>query len=647
MAKINLLDSSIYNLIAAGEVVERPASVVKELVENSIDAGAKNIKIEIIDGGIKQIKVSDDGMGIEKEYLKNAFMPHATSKIEKAEDLNNILTLGFRGEALASIAAISNVKMISKVNSEELGNQITLSAGKILSQSEVGASNGTTIIVEDIFFNVPARAKFLKKAKSEEQEITNMVERFVLANPKLNISYFADGKQIFSSEGSTLKDAIYCVYGKEAVNELLEVSGETEGMKLFGYIGRPSFSKPNRTYQTIVLNGRYIQNTTIATAITNAYGEMLMKRRYPFFVVNIEIDPSTVDVNVHPNKLDVRFENSGKIFSFVYDKASRALSEMDYILKVDTTTGEVLNQSVNIDAIQTKNDDEQIIKHSPLNYYPQQQSKQIDKANVNLNPFADLTNVEENKKEELTEKILDSAMTLSASSSEAADNFGLGSKLLEKLATDAKKQNTYTQSSMLNSAQMNNLKIKIVGKLFNTYILIEYGENMYMIDQHAAHERILYEKFTREYNSRTLAIQPLMFPYILTVNPTEEQMLADSLDEMRELGFDIDEFGDRTFKVSAIPMLLADINFNDFFSSFLSDVKGIQIKKQSDIVKEKLMQHSCKSAIKAGNDLSQSEIELLFAEMNNEKIPLFCPHGRPIAVRITKTEIEKWFKRIV
>ena len=647
MAKINLLDSSIYNLIAAGEVVERPASVVKELVENSIDAGAKNIKIEIIDGGIKQIKVSDDGMGIEKEYLKNAFMPHATSKIEKAEDLNNILTLGFRGEALASIAAISNVKMISKVNSEELGNQITLSAGKILSQSEVGASNGTTIIVEDIFFNVPARAKFLKKAKSEEQEITNMVERFVLANPKLNISYFADGKQIFSSEGSTLKDAIYCVYGKESISELLEVSGETEGMKLFGYIGRPSFSKPNRTYQTIVLNGRYIQNTTIATAITNAYGEMLMKRRYPFFVVNIEIDPSTVDVNVHPNKLDVRFENSGKIFSFVYDKASRALSEMDYILKVDTTTGEVLNQSVNIDAIQTKNDDEQIIKHSPLNYYPQQQSKQIDKANVNLNPFADLTNVEDNKKEELTEKILDSAMTLSASSSEAADNFGLGSKLLEKLANDTKKQNTYTQSSMLENQQMNNLKIKVVGKLFNTYILIEYGENMYMIDQHAAHERILYEKFTREYNSRTLAIQPLMFPYILTVNPTEEQMLADSLDEMRELGFDIDEFGDRTFKVSAIPMLLADINFNDFFSSFLSDVKGLQIKKQSDIVKEKLMQHSCKSAIKAGNDLSQSEIELLFAEMNNEKIPLFCPHGRPIAVRITKTEIEKWFKRIV
>ena len=286
MAKINLLDSSVYNLIAAGEVVERPASVVKELVENCIDAGSTQIKVEIIDGGIKEIRVTDNGHGIEKEYLVNAFLPHATSKIEKASDLDNIFTLGFRGEALASIAAVSNIKLTSKVADQELGNQITLSAGKVLSQNSVGFANGTTIVVSDLFFNVPARAKFLKKAKSEEQEITNIIERFILANPTLNFTYIADGKQVLYNQGGTLQDAIYAVYGKQAIAETLEVVAQKEGIKLYGFVGRPSFSKPNRTYQTIVINGRYVQNTTIATAATNAFGEMLMKRKYPFFVLS-------------------------------------------------------------------------------------------------------------------------------------------------------------------------------------------------------------------------------------------------------------------------------------------------------------------------------------------------------------------------
>ena len=655
MSKINVLDSSVYNLIAAGEVVEKPASVVKELVENSIDAGAKNIKVEIIDGGIKQIKVSDDGSGIEKEYMAKAFLPHATSKIEKASDLDNILTLGFRGEALASIAAVSNVKLISKVRSEELGNTISLSAGKITNQGSVGAPDGTTMIVSDLFFNVPARAKFLKKAKSEEAEITNMIERFILANPTLKISYFADGKQIIASEGNSLRDAMYAVYGKQVLTETLEVHNKNKIMEVKGYIGRPSYSKPNRTYQTIVINGRYIQNTTIAAAVTNAYGEMLMKRRYPFFVLEIKIDPVAIDVNVHPTKMEVRFGNDIPIYSFIYDAVSRALSEMDYILSVDTQTGEVIKRSES-DVLAPQNSDFDA-KFQPksadfANFYPKENSKQIDKAGVNLNPFADVTTYKTpEQKQEVASKIIDSSITLSAGTDiKAADGFGLGSVLLEKLAQGNNAPSDYKteqQGMMTDSQEFSNAMIKTIGKLFNTYILVEYGDNLYMIDQHAAHERILYEKFTKEYNAHALVIQPLMFPYILTVNPTEYTMLTECLNQMRELGFDIDEFGDRTFKISAIPMLLSNINFDVFFAGFLADIKNTNNMKQSDFVKEKLMQHSCKSAVKGGNDLSKSEIEELFKAMNDEKIPLFCPHGRPIAVRVTKTEIEKWFKRIV
>ncbi|MBQ8468799.1 MAG: DNA mismatch repair endonuclease MutL [Clostridia bacterium] len=659
MAKINVLDSSIYNLIAAGEVVEKPASVVKELIENSIDAGAKNIKVEILDGGIKEIRVTDDGSGIEKEYLTKAFLPHATSKIEKASDLDNIFTLGFRGEALASIAAVSNVKMTSKVANEELGNTITLSAGKIVNQSAIGAANGTTIVVSDLFFNVPARAKFLRKAKSEEQDITNIIERVILANPALNISYYADGKQVLASQGKTLKEAMYSVYGKQVLTETLEVSGGNQTIKVFGYIGRPSYSKPNRTYQTVIVNGRYILNQTISTAVANAYGEMLMKRRYPFFVLKIDVDPTVVDVNVHPNKLEVRFSNAVPVYSVVYDAVSRALSEMDYVLEVDTSTGEVTKRSDSDIAISNtfSANSAESERTKPLeNVYMPTKSKEVDKAGVNLNPFADLYNINsQTQKEQLSEKILDSTITLSSAGDAAADGFGIGSKLIEKLASSNSTQpdNEFvkpkaTQQSMLQSDELNRIKIKTIGKLFNTYILIEYGDNLYMIDQHAAHERILYEKFTKEYNAKRLVIQPLMFPYILTVNPTEFTILSECLDQMRELGFDIDEFGDRTFKVSALPMLLSDLNFDMFFEGFLSETKSnLSALKQSDMVKEKLMQHSCKSAVKAGNDLSNLEIETLFKEMNNEKIPLFCPHGRPIAVRVTKTEIEKWFKRIV
>ena len=664
MAKINLLDSSVYNLIAAGEVVERPASVVKELVENCIDAGATSIKVEIIEGGIKEIRVTDNGHGIEKEYLVNAFLPHATSKIEKASDLDNIFTLGFRGEALASIASVSNIKLTSKVANEELGNTIELSAGKVLKQTSTGASDGTTIVVADLFFNVPARAKFLKKPKSEEQEITNIIERFILANPKLKFTYIADGKQVMYNQGGTLKEAIYSVYGKQAINECIEIFGSREGLKIWGFVGRPSFSKPNRTYQTIVINGRYVQNTTIATAITNAYGEMLMKRKYPFFVVMLDIDPTTVDVNVHPNKMEVRFENSGKIFSCVYEAVSRALSQMDYVLEIDTTTGEVskipttqtftdiqsAQISPNINSIQSS------IKQEPLTtslHSKQTTSKKIDKAGVDLSKISVLNNTVDSTKESLKpatdtqlntiSKHVDMSVQFSSQNSQVADGFGVGSNLLEQLATYGYKQ----VQEQIDTPDITTSAVKVVGKLFNTYIVVEYDNCMYLIDQHAAHERILYEKFKREVDNKQVVVQPLMFPYILSVNANEYNIIDNCLEQLRALGFDIEDFGDRSFKISALPMTLTNLNFETFFANFLKDVNNNVGYKQSNLIQDKLMQLSCKSAVKGGNDLSKAEIESLFINMNEEKIPLFCPHGRPIAVKVSKTEIEKWFKRIV
>lgn len=645
MAKINVLDSSIYNLIAAGEVVERPASVIKELVENAIDAHSSQIKIEITEGGIKEIRVTDNGHGIEQEYMVNAFLPHATSKIEKASDLDNIFTLGFRGEALASIAAVSNVKLISKVANSELGNEIVLSAGKIISQNSVGATDGTTIIVSDLFFNVPARAKFLKKPKSEEQEITNMIERFVLANPNLNISYYADGKLVLHSQGGTLKDAIYAVYGKQAISETMSIESQKDSISVSGFIGRPSFAKPNRTYQTIVINGRYVNNTTIATAVTNAYGEMLMKRKYPFFVLDIRLDPTCVDVNVHPNKMEVRFENSGKIFSIIYEAVSRALSEMDYVLQVDTQTGEVTKMHDGMQIAQAvATNQEQPVK-VPTAPNINTSSQKIDKAGVDLGDLNSLVYQEPTMKINPEQQTLvDTAIKFASTTNQVADGFGLGSHLLEKLAS---KGSPNAEQQKLETPELISAQIKTIGKLFNTYILVEYGDNLYLIDQHAGHERILYEQFKREVNNQRLVIQPLMFPYILSLNAIEYNLIESMLDQIRELGFEIDEFGDNTFKISSVPMLLSGLNFEDFFANFLRDVQGGVKLGSSDLIKDKLMQHSCKSAVKGGNDLSKSEIESLFEQMNDEKIPLFCPHGRPIAVRVTKTEIEKWFKRIV
>lgn len=658
MAKvINVLDSSVYNHIAAGEVVERPASVIKELVENSIDAGATRIDIEIENGGINKIKVSDNGIGIDKQFVKTAFLPHATSKISKIDDLDNILTLGFRGEALASIAAVSKVLMVTKPENQDIASAIEIEGGAVLKEYETGRTTGTTTTISDLFFNVPARKKFLKKDKSEEQEVTALVSRFILANPTIYFSYKADGKTIFSSPGTNLEDAIFSVYGKEAVTETLKVDFSKGDYKVFGFVGRPSFSKPNRTYQTLVINGRYVINSTISAAISNAFGEMLMKRKYPFYVLHMTLPADQIDVNVHPNKLDVRFANNSLVYSLFFEGVGRALSSMDYVASaedknIEKAIDQVQTASI-LDTLKTIDDSGTVSveKQTFIIPEPVKPAEKIDRAGVNLNPFSrDIKSMTEEEKDEFRDTVLDATL-YSSSSDKVKDGFGLGSKLLERLTETKEEDKYYSSNYAITKAPIQtdlNLEkaIKKVGKIFNTYLIVEVDDDVFFIDQHAAHERVLYEKFKAQYDSKSIAVQPLLFPYVLSLNPLESNIIEENLETMQELGFDISEFGNNTYKVNAVPAIVSEMNFDTFFNEFLSDTKNT-LKKSSDLIKDYLMQHSCKSAIKGGNDLTDSEINQLFNQMGKEKIALFCPHGRPIAIRISKSEVEKWFKRIV
>lgn len=710
MSKINVLDPSIYNLIAAGEVVERPASVIKELVENSIDAGAKNITIEIKNGGISFMQVSDDGSGIEESDFKSAFLPHATSKIKKADDLDSIFTLGFRGEALASIASVAKVKLVSKTKNDEMGSSLTVEGGKFGEISKVSSNVGTTITVRDLFFCVPARAKFLKKSKTEEQEITNIINRIVLAHPDIKFVYVVDDKRVLSSIGSTKKEAMFSVYGKESVNETLEVFAERDGVSVNGFVGKPTYSKSNRTYQTLIINGRYVINLTVQTAVANAYGDFLMKRQYPFFILYLNVPVTEIDVNVHPNKLDVKFLKSNLVYSVVFEAVSRALNDMDYVKQIDIETNAGLSFS------------KSFASNKPV--------EKIDKAGVNLNPFSFSNDMlTKSQKDEMSDVLMNSV--LEDNGGIVKDNFGIGSKLLERLnekiiesdngfadsnnygkdfskehiiiekhiSNDNQEQVCENQSiktnynelisnqetakgnTNLNSENSQILKqedfnkeqkvqssfiqnaiyqkekteqidfaeneIKLVGKIFNTYLVIEWGQNMYLIDQHAGHERIKYDKLKAEYKTGNIVVQPMLIPFVLSLNPEDDQILYDNLEAIKSVGFDIDEFGDRTYKISAVPAIVADMDFNKFFSMFLAEKIGKNKITEDEIVKDKLMQMACKSAVKGGDDLSKTEIDNLIREMSDKNIVLFCPHGRPVVVRITKTEIEKWFKRIV
>ena len=623
MATINILTPDVFNKIAAGEVVERPASVIKELVENSIDSGATFITIEILGGGIEKMVVTDNGCGIEKSELKKAFLPHATSKIKDARDIESILTLGFRGEALASIASVAKVCLTSRPKDASMGSQISVEGGVVSGESEVGAPCGTKMEVASLFYNVPARAKFLKKPKTEEQEITGVVSKFILANPYISFRYLADGKLVLETSGKGPQDALYSVYGKSALNETIELNYEQDGLKLFGFIGKPSFSKPNRTYQTLILNGRFINSYQVSASVQEAYQEKLMKRQYPFYCLYLTVPPDCVDVNVHPSKMEVRFSEASKIFNFVFSACYKAINGLDEVTKAYL---EDSNKSIEKEANVA----------FALNDFKPQASVITETKQLDTIGFGNTDNI----------NVDDSVSLISAitainkdENDGLKDGFGMGSVLLESL------------NNMPQQNEQENMGIKPeirkIGKFFNTYLLLEDSENLFIIDQHAAHERLMYEKFKKNLESGQLAIQPLLIPYILDLNASEIELFENNINAMEALGFSVEPFGKNSYKISTIPSIVSDINFEEFFANFLRETKRNQELTKLDLVKDEIMQLSCKSAVKGGWDLSESEIEGLYNSLSKEKVALFCPHGRPIVIRITKQEVEKWFKRIV
>lgn len=653
MATINILDSSVFNLIAAGEVVERPASIIKELVENSIDAHASTISVEVYGGGIEKIIVTDNGSGIEKDQLKKAFLPHATSKIKNKEDLVQIFTLGFRGEALPSISSVSKVTIESKPNDQDVGYRIFSTASEIGDVEPCSVNSGTCVTVEDVFYNVPARAKFLKKPKQEENEITTLMAKLILTNPSIAFRFFADGKMIYQSTGLGVKDALFCVYGKNAINETLEVNYSCDVATITGVLGKPSLNKPNRTYQTIIVNGRFVNSQQISFAVANALEGYLMKRQYPFFVYYLTIPTESVDVNVHPNKLEVRFSKEHEIYSAVYNATSRAINQLDNIAEVNVfkepkTDPDLIlpEQAVKVSnsMVGFNNTDDLIIGDEINSNKPIEKQSFTSQPEHNSLSLSDETS--ENEIESKQEQYVNAILGYKQDDSlKVADGFGLGSSLLNKLANIS--QNTKKTKVQQEELLHNENTIKKVGKLFNTYLILEDSANAYFIDQHAAHERLLYEKFKSEVEEQSVATQPLLAPYILQVNANEKDVIKQHLNNLRDLGFSINEFGAFAFQIDEIPLLLSQINFNDFFGQFLEESKNNANFKKLDLVRDEIMQLSCKSAIKGGDDLTDKEIDTLYTMLGKEKIALFCPHGRPIVVRITKNEMDKWFKRIV
>ena len=679
--KINVLEPKVYNRISAGEVVERPASIVKEVVENSIDAGAKNIRIEIEEGGIKNITVSDDGCGIEKEDLTTAFLPHATSKIKDVDDLDRIESLGFRGEALASISSVCQVKLSSKTKDSAVGYYICVNGGIFDQVKEIARENGTTISCSNIFYNTPVRAKFLRKPKTEESEITHLVERFMLSHSDIAFTYYIDGKLIYNTISCSMQDIIYTIYGNDVYQNLLEVDYKTDDIEVKGFVTKPKISKSNRTAQTLFVNGRNVENFLISNAVQSVYEGFLMKGRFPIYVLSIEVSPDCVDVNVHPSKKEVKFDNPNRIFSIVRKAVENALLSSNQIANMyaddlyKESSKTYVSEKLENNNITIQNDR----KNVNDNVFSGQDISRQDIDKLNLKSLLDgkekigqsegrsysidlvdtsqriaspeefeivATKIEEDKNVidengNPISKDIDDLSNLSLKdyilSSKSNSTFFFdqnGSKYAPAI------QGKFSEEKFLNASVKD--EMKILGTLFKTYIVIEYDDSVYFIDQHAGHERLLYDRLVKSVDGKN-ASQELLAPYEFTLGAKESQQIDNAIGELHKLGFVIDKNGYK-YTIKAVPLVLINIELASFVDELISESINWD-KKNSDYIHDKLCQSACKHAIKAGDSISKDECAYIIEEVR--KGVMLCPHGRPITLVITRHEFEKMFKRIV
>ncbi len=659
MSKINILDQSVYNRIAAGEVVDRPYSAVKELVENSLDAGATDIEIYIENGGKQLIKVVDNGSGIARDDLKSAFLPHATSKIANVEDLDNILTLGFRGEALASISSVAKVEIIS-VTDGNPAYKIACNGGQIGEILPASLGKGSVITVNNLFFNTPVRAKFLKDEKKEEADVTNFITRYILSKPSVSFKYYVDGKLTLNSFGGGLDEAVAQVYGAKVLSQCFKIEAEKNGVRIYGFIGNQNFFKPNRTYQSTFLNGRYIVNNTIAMAINQAYSSYMMKRQFPFYVLNVDVPSDIVDVNVHPSKADVRFIDNKFIFKTVYSVVSSVLDgtarAADFVLN-ETRLPEIKSEtdgngnenkiycqqaesSEDLAKLLRKYDKsssvEDDIKAAGIEIAATSHNEQskLNQEPQNVSYFDPLKDISLSelipKQQSNTMCVTDDTMPPSLNGNIAA--YEVESRLFNKKKEEQQK--------------IDYVSCKYKGNLFNTYLIYEVTDTVYIIDQHAAHERLIYDRLREKLAKRDIARQALLVPYIFTANPAEARFLEEKQPLLRTMGFGIAPFGFESFRIDEVPVDLQDINIKEFFDDILAEVDGLKEIKIEDVLKDKIAMTACKHAIKGGMQLTEGEIDALFKLLDGN-MGLKCPHGRPVCVTLKKKDIEKMFKRIV
>lgn len=658
MGKINLLSEMLCNRIAAGEVIERPYSAVKELIENSIDAGATEIEICIERGGKDLIKVTDNGCGIEKDDMRAAFFPHATSKISELEDIDHIHTLGFRGEALATIASIACVELISAVEGKE-GNKVECDGEFIGKVSPAQAQRGTQISITKFFFNTPVRFKFMKSDKKEEADITNYVTYYILGYPEISFKYFVDGKLVLQSYGGGLEEAITQVYGANYLPNCFKISAERNDIKISGFISNQNFFKSNKTYQNVFLNGRHVVNPVIASAITNAYASYAMKRQYPFYVLFVDMPDDNVDVNVHPNKADVRFVNSSLVYGSIYKIISSILDG----------TVNAADFVVNKDTLDNGAEAAKEVKSVQMPYA----AEYISTEKIYNTDFSDVVGIEQFSKEKKAEdkrKINGENNDYSQYSDYEAPDMKANPETDLPLykyyvpREGQKNENTLSFCTGLNMpvfsgeaeeikprAKVEQEKIslnqcKFRGSLFDTYLLYEIKDDIYIIDQHAAHERLIFDRLKAKFNERKLARQDMLVPYIFTVNNEEQQFLEENMDTIWQLGFSVEPFGLNSYRVYSTPADLPDINLKVFFDDLLSNVRDYKNISLTELLKDKIAQSACKAAVKGGEVLTEQERDALFSMLDGN-MGLKCPHGRPVCVKLTKTELEKMFKRKV
>lgn len=649
---IQVLDQETINKIAAGEVIERPSSVVKELVENAIDAGATAVTIEIKDGGISFIRITDNGSGISKDDIPMAFLRHSTSKIKSIEDLMNVSSLGFRGEALSSIAAVSQVELITKTADDFTGSRYVIEGGNEISLEEVGAPDGTTFIVRNLFYNTPVRRKFLKTAATEAGYVNALIEHLSLSHPDISFRFINNNQNKLHTSGNmNLKDIIYGVYGRDITSNLMEISGKTQDVEITGFIGKPVICRGNRGYENYYINGRYIKSSIITKAIEEAYKGYIMPHNYPFTAIHFKINPSIMDVNVHPTKMELRFSKNEFVYRFVLETVKECLANRELAARVKlpdpvkqqqfTKSPENIKQAEK-SYVQENTDSKPYqaprIEPPRESFYNSTESSVKQKTVNEKQTTGFIKNITDYTKMPPTR--LPEPFEIKRSDEMIKE---------DKKIYEAEKKQEAEQLSMFDTPLMSGkakADYRIIGQLFETYWLIEYEDKFYMMDQHAAHEKILYERFMNHLKVKDMDTQMIMPPVIIELNMQQEDAYKRNKQAFSRLGFEIEEFGGNAYKVNGLPAGLPNINLKQMLIDMIDGLTDDN-STDLDIITERVATMSCKAAVKGNNKLSFEEAKELIEELMQAENPYNCPHGRPTLIVMSKYEVERKFKRIL